>query len=163
MRHHTARLRWGALALATLLALAGSGCGGDDDGDDATGSGEETTAPSSDDASAGTTAGGGAYGDDDAADDDAATDDGDASGGTAVEVADFAFSPDRIEVAVGDEVTWTNGDDTAHTVTSDDAAFDLSLDGSGTTASQAFDEAGEFPYHCSIHGSMAGTVVVAEG
>ena len=163
MRHHQARLRWGALALATLLALSASGCGGDDDGDDASGSGEESTETTAD-AAAGTTEGGGAYGDEgDEGDEDTTTAPEAGGEAGAVEVAGFEFTPGEIEVAVGDEVTWTNDDDTTHTVTADDASFDLSLDGSGTTASQTFDEAGEFPYHCSIHGSMVGTVVVSEG
>jgi plastocyanin len=148
------------VGLAALLALSASGCGGDDDGDESAGSGETTEA--TDDAGAGTTVGGAGYGDEGDGATTTAADPG-ANGGDAVTVADFAFAPDSIEVPVGTEVTWSNEDDTTHTVTADDAAFDLSLDGSGTTASHTFDEAGEISYHCSIHESMVGTVVVVEG
>ena len=63
-------------------------------------------------------------------------------------IADFAFDPGDLTVAVGDTVTWTNDDDTDHTVTADDDAFDSGDLGGGDTFEQTFDEAGEFAYHC---------------
>ena len=93
--------------------------------------------------------------------DDTADDGG--GGGSATEpvIADFAFSPDPIEINAGDTVTWTNEDDFAHTVTADDDSFDSdNIDGGGTFE-QTFDEAGEFAYHCAIHNQMTGTVVVS--
>ena len=67
MRHHTARLRWGVLALALLLALSASACGDDDDdGGDA---GSDQTTEATDDAGAGTTSGAGPYDDDVGSDD----------------------------------------------------------------------------------------------
>jgi plastocyanin len=165
MRHHTARLRWGALALAVLLALSTSACGDDDgDGDDTASGSDQTTETTASDADAGTTEGGGAYGDEGGSDDDDSTTTAAAGGGAgAVTVAGFEFTPGEVEVAVGDEVTWSNEDDTTHTVTADDGSFDHSLDGAGTSAAQTFDEAGEYAYHCEIHASMQGTVVVTEG
>ena len=86
--------------------------------------------------------------------------DGGGDGGTEVTIADFAFDPGDLTVSVGDTVTWTNDDDTDHTVTADDDGFDSGDLGGGDTFEQTFDEAGEFSYHCSIHSQMTGTITV---
>jgi plastocyanin len=78
----------------------------------------------------------------------------------AVSIAGFAFAPQSITVTVGDTVTWTNSDSTAHTATADDASFDTGSIANGTSKSATFSTAGTFPYHCSIHSSMTGTIVV---
>src|SRR3989344_8698310 len=36
-----------------------------------------------------------------------------------INIANFAFSPSSLTIKVGDSVTWTNRDSSAHTVTSD--------------------------------------------
>ena len=81
-----------------------------------------------------------------------------ASGGVTIE--DFAFAPRTITVDVGDTVTWTNRDGVEHTATADDGAFDTGLLGRGQSGSHTFDQAGSFPYHCTPHPNMTGTVVV---
>jgi len=80
---------------------------------------------------------------------------------TSVVITNFAFSPQAIVVKPGAEVTWTNKDADAHTVTND-------LDGSGSQAFQngetyrhTFTTTGTFRYHCSIHPYMVGEVIVA--
>jgi plastocyanin len=45
----------------------------------------------------------------------------------AVEIRLFQFKPGAVEVKAGTAVTWTNGDDIEHTVTSGDRASDRSL------------------------------------
>ena len=81
-----------------------------------------------------------------------------AAGGD-VTIASFAFSPPSITVHVGDTVTWTNNDGVSHTATST-GAFDTGVIASGTTASATMTAAGTFTYHCAIHRSMTGTIVV---
>jgi plastocyanin len=83
-----------------------------------------------------------------------------AGGGGAVTIQDFAFGPASLSVAAGTTVTWTNSDTAAHTATADDGSFDSSSIGPGATFSQAFDTPGTFPYHCSIHPNMTGTIAV---
>lgn len=78
----------------------------------------------------------------------------------AVRIEGFAFAPARIEVAAGTEVTWTNADPAAHTVTARDGAFDSGSLDEGQDFTQAFDAAGTYRYLCSIHPTMKGTVVV---
>lgn len=77
-----------------------------------------------------------------------------------VSIANFAFDPATVTVNVGDSVTWTNNDSTAHTATAGGGSFDTGTIGAGQTATVTFDTAGTFAYLCSIHPQMAGTVVV---
>jgi plastocyanin len=76
----------------------------------------------------------------------------------------FKFIPARIVVAPGSTVTWTNRDTVDHTVTAGSPGhpsgdFDRPL-GKSATAVLTLDQAGTFPYFCSIHTSMKGQVVV---
>jgi plastocyanin len=76
----------------------------------------------------------------------------------AVSIAGFAFNPGTITVHAGDTVTWSNQDAASHTATG--SGFDTGTIATGSSASVKFDTAGTFAYHCSIHSSMTGTVVV---
>jgi plastocyanin len=78
----------------------------------------------------------------------------------AVDIAGFAFSPQSITVSVGDTVTWTNADAQRHSATADDASFDTGTIARGASASETFATAGTFGYHCKVHPTMTGTVVV---
>jgi plastocyanin len=73
-----------------------------------------------------------------------------------------SFSPNPVEVKVGETVTWINDDSGRHTVTSKDGTFDSGVMGKGQSFSHTFDKAGEYPYFCSPHPGMVGTVVVTE-
>ena len=85
---------------------------------------------------------------------------GGGAGGT-VAIKDFSFDPGAAAVKVGDKVTWTNQGGVAHTVTFDEGGIDSGSLAAGKTFEQTFATAGTFAYHCSIHSSMTGTVVVA--
>lgn len=73
-----------------------------------------------------------------------------------------SYNPNAIEVRVGDTVTWINDDSSPHTVTSssDDSTFDSDVLRKGETFSFTFDKEGEYPYFCTLHPSMVGTVIV---
>jgi plastocyanin len=83
-----------------------------------------------------------------------------------------AYSPNPIQVSVGTTVTWTNNDSQPHTVTSGsngqpDNKFNSSpnftpLLNPGQTFSFTFTEAGEYPYFCTLHPNMVGTVSVSQ-
>jgi plastocyanin len=77
-----------------------------------------------------------------------------------VEIADLAFSPDTLTVAVGTTVTWENSDSLPHTSTSEDEVWTSGTLGSGDEFSVNFEQAGTFSYFCEIHPSMIGSVVV---
>jgi plastocyanin len=70
-----------------------------------------------------------------------------------------SFSPNPVEVNVGETVTWINDDSGRHTVTSKDGIFDSGILGKGQSFSFTFDKAGEYPYFCEPHPNMVGTVV----
>jgi len=72
----------------------------------------------------------------------------------------FAFTPAELTVPVGATVTWTNLHGANHNVVADDGTFESSLFGTGETYSFTFTEAGEYPYICTIHPSMQGTIIV---
>jgi plastocyanin len=83
-----------------------------------------------------------------------------ASGAPAVAIKGFAFNPATIQAKVGENITWTNDDTVAHTVTLDDGSSKSGNIDSGTTYSHAFAQAGTFTYHCEIHPQMKGTITV---
>jgi plastocyanin len=73
-----------------------------------------------------------------------------------------SFSPNPVEVKIGETMTWVNDDSGRHTVTSKDGVFNSELMEKGQSFSYTFDKAGEYPYFCSPHPGMVGTVVVTE-
>jgi plastocyanin len=77
-----------------------------------------------------------------------------------VTVVNMSFGPSRVTVGVGETVTWTFQDVTAHTVTSDDGFFNVGPASGGASRTVRFRSAGTFPYHCSIHTMMVGKVSV---
>ncbi len=73
-----------------------------------------------------------------------------------------SYNPNPVEVKVGETVTWTNDDSVIHTATSIDGTFDSGIMRNGQSFSYTFDTAGEYPYYCTLHPNMVGTVVVTE-
>ncbi len=73
----------------------------------------------------------------------------------------YFFAPATSYVNVGGAITWTNGTDKPHTVTSD---IGSELDSGTVAASKAFSHTfsavGTFAYHCTIHPYMVAKVVV---
>ncbi len=100
----------------------------------------------------------------DAADDttgttDAPDDSGEAGDQVDAVIVNFAFDPDPLEVVNGSTITWTNNDGVPHTVTgTGELEFDSGSIASGESFTLDVAVAGEFPYVCTIHGRMSGTV-----
>lgn len=81
--------------------------------------------------------------------------------GPAVYLRNLVFEPADITVQVDEALIWIWDDDgMAHDVVGDGFRSALLTDG---TFSHTFDTAGVFPYVCSIHPTMVGTVTVAAG
>ena len=72
-----------------------------------------------------------------------------------------SYSPNPGIVPVGKTVAWRNADAITHTATSDTGAFDTGAIAPGTTSAPIrMPNAASYPYHCSIHPTMTGTVLV---
>jgi plastocyanin len=75
-----------------------------------------------------------------------------------VTIANFAFNPSTLTVKAGDTVTWENDDATPHQIASD--SFNSESLAKGNTFQHKFDTKGTYQYHCAIHPSMTGQIVV---
>lgn len=86
--------------------------------------------------------------------------------------SDDAYAPNPIRANVGDTVVWTNQDSTIHTVTAGSPAEGATgefggaqenpeLIFAGGTFEHTFEAEGEFPYWCTLHPAMVGTVIVS--
>ena len=61
----------------------------------------------------------------------------------------------------GAMITVENKDGEKHTVTADSAdAFDVEVDGDGSTSFTAPTAPGSYPFHCNFHSNMTGVLVV---
>ncbi len=96
-----------------------------------------------------------------------------------VKIINLAFVPAEITIHPGDTVRWVNEDPFSHDVTSGsvvsgrrarqvsksrhpDGRFHSGTYGQGGSFEQTFDDAGEYPYFCTIHPIMHGTVKVVK-
>ncbi|MCL4552639.1 MAG: cupredoxin domain-containing protein [Candidatus Marsarchaeota archaeon] len=73
-------------------------------------------------------------------------------------IADSAFVPPIITIRAGEVVQWTNQDSVSHTSTG--ANWDSGELAPGRSYSHQFNTAGIFPYECTLHPYMKGTVIV---
>lgn len=76
----------------------------------------------------------------------------------AISVRDNAFDPASTTVPPGTTVTWTWAGSNQHNVTFDDGT--ASTTRVSGTFTRAFATAGTFPYQCTVHAGMAGSVRV---
>jgi len=84
-------------------------------------------------------------------------------GGNTIAIKNFAFDPASLAVKTGTTVTWTKQDSVPHIIASDTgspAAFSSDSLPAGASYSFTFTQAGTYPYHCTIHPSMKGTIIV---
>ena len=78
----------------------------------------------------------------------------------AVDITKFAFAPKEITVAPGTKITWTNHDETPHTVTSNDKSFASKGLDTDDKFEHTFASEGDFSYFCTVHPFMTGVVHV---
>ena len=77
-----------------------------------------------------------------------------------VVVSDMSFTQDRLTVEAGTTVTWVFQDDMPHNVVGDGFGSEVMQTG---TFSHTFTDPGTYPYVCTLHPNMQGTVVVIDG
>jgi plastocyanin len=69
------------------------------------------------------------------------------------------FQPVNATIPVGGTVAWSNQDSTGHTTTSETNIWNGNLSPGGSFQ-RTFPTAGQFPYVCTVHPGMSGTVIV---
>jgi plastocyanin len=138
-----------AVLSTTLLLAACSGGGGSPTAAPATGGGSGATTP----AAATQAATQGAAG-------SCATASG--AGSVAASIENRTFVPASINAKVGDVISWTNADSVPHGIALDDGGAKCTdtISG-GATGSTAFSAAGTYAFHCFVHPSMKGTIVIS--
>jgi plastocyanin len=87
--------------------------------------------------------------------------------GVTIMMQNKTFIPKSITVSVGTKVTWTNQDTFGHNVISGtssaaDAGSLFKSDNlnQGDSFSYTFNQVGTYPYFCSVHPGMDGTIIV---
>ena len=70
------------------------------------------------------------------------------------------FSPEQLSVNAGDTIVWVNKDLIPHTATSKSGGFDSQVIATGKSWKYAATKKGNFPYICSFHPTMKGTLRV---
>ena len=79
------------------------------------------------------------------------------------DISEF-YVPKSISANLGETITWTNEDDTDHTVTSKTSGiFNSGLFGTDQSFSHQFTEDGTYEYFCQLHPWMTGTVIAGQG
>ena len=76
-----------------------------------------------------------------------------------VEIKQFAFVPERLNVAAGDKVTWINADIVPHTATAKDESWDTGSLQQGQKRSLTISEDMRGEYFCRHHPSMVAELV----
>jgi plastocyanin len=79
---------------------------------------------------------------------------------TNVDVGDNFFRPASVTIKASDTVQWNWIGSRAHTSTSNSGLWSSGTLGNGSDFSHTFDNAGSFPYRCTIHAGQSGTVTV---
>ena len=82
-------------------------------------------------------------------------------------LADKAYQPNPVNIKVGNAIMWINHDSAVHTVTEGNPANDVPQNGfdsglmiQGQTFRHSFDKQAVVEYHCSLHPTMLGKIVV---
>ncbi len=77
-----------------------------------------------------------------------------------ISINNFSFNPSYLEVGRDTAIEWTNNDSVAHSIVPDSSNFGSATLQPGKSYDFIASVRGTFNYHCGIHPSMKGTVVV---
>jgi plastocyanin len=84
-------------------------------------------------------------------------------GSNEIVIKNFAFSPASLTIKTGTTVTWSNQDGAVHQVASDPVTpveFTSDSLANGASYQFTFTKPGTYTYHCTIHPTMKGTIIV---
>ena len=77
-----------------------------------------------------------------------------------LKIDNFKFGPEKLTVAKGTKVTWTNEDDIPHSIVLTALGIRSKVLDTDKTFTYTFDKTGTFSYICGLHPFMHGQVVV---
>ena len=77
-----------------------------------------------------------------------------------VDVVDYLYQPQRVQISPGSTLSFSNGGTIVHTATAQDNSWDTGDIAPGQTSSVTFNSAGTFTYSCTPHPWMIGQVIV---
>ena len=77
-----------------------------------------------------------------------------------VKIRNFKFEPATVTISVGKTVQFINVDEEPHTATSTDGTFNSKALDTNQTWNYTATKPGTFPYICSVHPFMKGTLTV---
>jgi plastocyanin len=83
------------------------------------------------------------------------------TGAKKLTISAFTFTPGKLKVTVGQKIKIVNMDAVAHTVTADDGvSFDVAVPAKTTVTFKAPSTPGKYKFHCTIHPTMKGLLIV---
>jgi plastocyanin len=82
------------------------------------------------------------------------------AGAVTVSIKDFEFAPSAIVAKVGQVVAFTNTGFEQHNATLDAGGCATSTLDTDKTDGLVFGAVGVYPFHCSVHAQMTGTITV---
>jgi len=82
------------------------------------------------------------------------------SGQVNIAIKNFSFNPQTVTIKKGATIIWTNEDSTIHKIASD--TFNSGNLNQGNTYQFQFNNTGTYNYHCAIHPSMTGQIIVVD-
>jgi plastocyanin len=77
-----------------------------------------------------------------------------------VVIVGMKFEPESLTVKRGDIIVWVNKDFFPHTATAQDRTFDSRDIGTNKSWKYVAKKDGTFPYICTLHPAMKGTLIV---
>jgi plastocyanin len=77
-----------------------------------------------------------------------------------VVIVAMKFEPESLTVKPGDTIVWINKDFFPHTATAEDRSFDSRDIGTNKSWKYVAKKDGTFPYICTLHPTMKGTLTV---
>jgi plastocyanin len=84
------------------------------------------------------------------------------TGSNDVNINGFTFGPGTLSVKKGQNINWTNGDDSPHQISVASKSVKTAVLLKGQSGQLKFDEAGSYDYACALHPAMKGKIEVAE-
>ena len=82
------------------------------------------------------------------------------AGARIVTIKGYVYKPGKLTLKAGTSLDVINKDSEPHTLTADDKSFDTGNLDKGRSKTITLTAAGAFPYYCTLHPYMKGTITV---